>query len=124
MDRSNDEYVRETVAIIANKWTLPVLYTLRDGAKRYSEINKVLSDMTQKVLTETLRKMEENKLISRAVYPTKPPQVEYNLTESGNALLGIIILLVDWTKGHFQRFEAVSEVYEDSPGRGESESRG
>jgi len=122
MDRSNDEYVRETVAIIANKWTLPVLYTLRDGAKRYSEINKVLSDMTQKVLTETLRKMEENKLVTRAVYPTKPPQVEYNLTESGNALLGIIILLVDWTKGHFQRLEAVAEVCEESYDKGEAEN--
>ena len=112
MYKSDDDYIRDVVAVISNKWTLPVMYTLRDGAKRYSEINRSLSDMTQKVLTDTLRKMGEDQLVYRVVYPTRPPQVEYELTESGNSLLAIVILLMGWTKGHFQRLGPTPIAYE------------
>jgi DNA-binding HxlR family transcriptional regulator len=115
IDRSDDEYVREMVAIISNKWTLPVMYTLKDGTKRYGEINSILSDMTQKVLTETLHKMERNGLISRAVYPSVPPKVEYELTELGMSLLGIIVSLLNWTKDHFHHVYSAQETYDSRP---------
>lgn len=114
-ERGDNEYVKEMVAIISSKWTLPVMYTLKDGARRYHEINKVLPDVTQKVLTETLHKMERNGLVGRAVYPSIPPKVEYELSELGSSLLDIIVSLLDWTKSHFHHVYAAQEAYDTRP---------
>lgn len=111
-NKSDDYYVQEIVTIISHKWTLPIMYSLKDGAQRYSEINALLPGITQKVLTETLRKMERNGLVERTVYPSVPPRVEYKLSELGTSLLGIIASLLDWTKMHFHHVYAAQESYD------------
>ena len=100
------------VGIISSKWTLPVLYALKDGTKRYHEINKILPDMRQKVLTDTLHKLERDGLVVRAVFAAVPPKVEYELSELGNSLLQIIIALLGWTKAHVQEVHIAREEFD------------
>jgi DNA-binding HxlR family transcriptional regulator len=113
MEHKNDDYhVRAMVGIISSKWTLPVLYALKDGTKRYHEINKVLPDMTQKVLTDTLRRLERNGFIGREVYAAVPPKVEYALSDLGMSLLDVIVALLGWTEEHVQEVYIAQETYD------------
>lgn len=111
-DKNDDYHVRFMVGIISSKWTLPVMHTLKDGTKRYHEINKVLPDMKQKVLTDTLHKLERDGLIVRAVFAEVPPKVEYELSELGKSLLGVIISLLGWTKAHGQEVHTARQEYD------------
>lgn len=86
--------------LLAGKWTLLVVQSLETSVKRHSELSKLLPDITQKVLTETLRKLEHNGIVERKIYPTIPPQVEYKLTEIGLDLLTLSGVLSDWIDTH------------------------
>src|SRR6266545_4281346 len=76
---------RTVLEVLANKWALYVLGALRrhDGPMRFSELRRLLDGITQKMLTQTLRALERDGLVSRTVYPTVPPRVEYGLTDIG-----------------------------------------
>jgi DNA-binding HxlR family transcriptional regulator len=82
--------------IISGKWKGLVLWHLKDGTLRYGEIKKILGDVTQKMLTQTLRSLEEEKLISRKVYPIVPPKVEYTITKRGLKLIPVFEQLLKW----------------------------
>ena len=84
--------------ILASKWTLPVVCTLKNQTRRYHELQKHIPNITQKMLTATLRQLESNGLIKRKVYPTVPPKVEYKLTDQGLEVLAIIDKLDVWVK--------------------------
>lgn len=84
------------VNMISGKWKLFILYGLRDGAKRYSELQRICEGVTEKMLTSQLRDLERNELIKRKVYPQVPPKVEYSLTEMGQRLSVIFDPLYDW----------------------------
>jgi len=112
MKDNNTYYLRTMTAMLSSKWTLQVLYVLRDDTKRYSEINHILSDMTQKMLTNTVHKLERDGFIARTVYPTVPPKVEYQLTELGESLLSAITLLLDWTKVHVHDMHTAQKTYD------------
>ena len=84
--------------ILTSKWTLPVVYTLKNQTRRYYELQKSLPNVTQKMLTATLRKLEINGLVKRKVYPTVPPKVEYKLTEFGLEILDMIEKVNVWAK--------------------------
>jgi DNA-binding HxlR family transcriptional regulator len=68
----------------------------REGVLRYGELKKMIADISPKMLTQTLRELEEDKLISRKVYPEVPPKVEYSLTTTGVELVPFISHLADW----------------------------
>lgn len=85
-----------TLHLISGKWKGLILWYLQDGTLRYGEIRKQLGDITQKMLTQTLRALEEDKLISRKVYPVVPPKVEYTITERGRKLIPIFEQLIAW----------------------------
>jgi len=87
-----------TLDLISGKWKGLVLWYLQDGTLRYGEIRKKLGKITQKMLTQTLRGLEKDKLISRKVYPVVPPKVEYTITERGSKLIPIFEQLIEW--GH------------------------
>ena len=113
MEHKNDDYhVRIMVGIISSKWTLPVMYALKDGTKRYHEVNKVLPDMREKVLTDTLRKLERDGLVARAVFAAVPPKVEYELSELGKSLLDVIITLLGWTKEHVNEVHVARQTFD------------
>lgn len=88
--------VATTVDLIGNKWKLLIMRELLTGTKRFNELHRAVEGISQKVLTENLRKMEEDKLIRRKVYAEVPPRVEYSLSELGNSLRPIIDAMSDW----------------------------
>jgi len=85
-----------TLDLISGKWKGLVLWYLQDGTLRYGEIRKKLGKITQKMLTQTLRELERDKLIRRKVYPVVPPKVEYTITERGSKLIPIFEQLIEW----------------------------
>ncbi len=88
--------VETTLKIIGDKWKVLILRDLFTGTKRFSELKKSLSTVTQKMLTQQLREREKDGIISRKVYPVVPPKVEYSLTDLGKTLKPVIQSLSDW----------------------------
>lgn len=89
--------IRDIISRLGDKWSLLVLATLNaNGTMRFSDINKSIGDISQRMLTVTLRSLEFSGLISRNVYPEVPPRVEYSLTDSGRELMPHLDNLVDW----------------------------
>lgn len=82
--------------VISGKWKLKILNKLRDGAKRYSDINRNVPGLTEKMLSQQLRELEEDQIVTRTVYPEVPPRVEYELTERGLAMSDIFQSLEAW----------------------------
>lgn len=88
--------IQRTIALIGDKWKIIVICTLRDGTKRFSELQRAMEGITPKVLTRQLRDLERDGIIERRVYPQVPPRVEYSLTSLGRSLLPILAQLHDW----------------------------
>lgn len=88
--------VEITLSFIQNKWRVLILRDLLGGTKRFGELKNSLSSISQKVLTQNLREMEENKIIVRKVFPEVPPKVEYSLTELGFSLKPILDSMYNW----------------------------
>ncbi|MEP4032317.1 helix-turn-helix domain-containing protein [Roseibium polysiphoniae] len=88
--------VEATLSLIDGKWKGVVLYHLLDSTLRFNEIRKKLPSVTQRMLTNQLRSLEADGLISRTVYPVIPPKVEYALTERGRSLEPVILALKQW----------------------------
>ena len=76
--------VATTVDLIGNKWKLLIMRELLTGTKRFNEIHRLVGGISQKVLTENLRKMESDGIVKREVFPEVPPRVEYSLTDLGD----------------------------------------
>ncbi len=88
--------IETTLTLIGNKWTILILRDLLPGTKRFSELKKSVGSISQKVLTAQLRKMEENGLLTRTVYPEIPPRVTYTLTELGQSLQMVLDVMKIW----------------------------
>ncbi|QBD75928.1 transcriptional regulator [Ktedonosporobacter rubrisoli] len=88
--------VRQALDLITDKWTPLVIYLLRPGPLRYTQLKRQIGGITQKMLTQTLRKLEHEGLATRTVYPTSPPTVEYALTPLGESLSQPIEELFRW----------------------------
>ncbi|MGA9140394.1 MAG: helix-turn-helix domain-containing protein [Methanocella sp.] len=92
--------VEAAIDIIGGKWKPLILWALKDGTLRFSQIEGELHGITQKMLTRQLRELEKDGLISRKVYAQVPPKVEYSLTDSGKSLMPCIDMLCDWGAKH------------------------
>ena len=90
--------VSEVLARVGDKWTVLVVSTLGDGPKRFNELRKALGSISQRMLTLTLRGLERDGLVTRTVYPTVPPRVEYALTRLGRSLLEPVSELGVWAR--------------------------
>jgi DNA-binding HxlR family transcriptional regulator len=86
------------VAILADKWCIPVIHSLARGKKRTGVLRRELVGVSQKMLTQTLRRLEKHGLIERAVFPVVPPRVEYRLTALGESINEPLAHLCEWTK--------------------------
>jgi DNA-binding HxlR family transcriptional regulator len=90
--------VDQLVALLGEKWTLLVLGALtKQPTLRYNDVQRVVSGISQRMLTLRLKKLEENGLVRRTVFPTVPPRVDYELTPLGRTLIKPIRVLLDWT---------------------------
>lgn len=97
MDKFNTNCpVEITLQLIGNKWKVLIIRDLLTGTKRFNELKKSVTGITQKVLTSNLRYMEEAGLLIRTVYPEVPPKVEYSLTELGFSLKPIMDSMLTW----------------------------
>ncbi len=91
--------VRNVLSRVSDKWSLLVLYTLQiKGVIRFKELQRELPDISQKMLTVTLRTLEEDGFVLRKAYPTIPPKVEYSLTDRAHSFMTLIKPLVVWSK--------------------------
>jgi len=88
--------VELTLLLISNKWKILIIRDLLEGTKRFSELKKSITNISQKVLTSNLREMEENELLTRKVYPEVPPRVEYTLTDIGYSLKPLLDDMDKW----------------------------
>lgn len=88
--------VEITMGLIGDKWKVLIIRDLLTGTKRFGELKKSLSGITQKVLTNNLRQMEASGLILRKVYAEVPPKVEYSLSDTGFSLKPILDSMVEW----------------------------
>ncbi|MGF1590933.1 MAG: winged helix-turn-helix transcriptional regulator [Pleurocapsa sp.] len=101
--------VRQVINIVGDKWTLPVLYVLKQGTKRYSELQREIPGISKKMLTQTLRRLESDKIIKRKVYPVVPPKTEYNLTAFGTKLIEPLKVLADWAWEHQAELQQICD---------------
>jgi DNA-binding HxlR family transcriptional regulator len=100
---------RQLLELIGDKWTPIVLYVLGGGTKRYGEMQRHLPDVSKKMLTQTLRALEEAGLLRRTVYAEVPPKVEYDLTELGRSFLEPVTALCRWATNHPDELAAVRQ---------------
>ncbi|HAV1872811.1 TPA: helix-turn-helix transcriptional regulator [Enterobacter hormaechei subsp. steigerwaltii] len=99
MPRPSDEgckATREILDRIGDKWSIYIIATLSNGTLRFNELKRSVDGISQRMLTLTLRALERDGLITRTMFPTIPPRVDYELTELGKTLLGPIMALVNW----------------------------
>src|SRR5262245_44321720 len=88
--------VSEVLARVGDKWTVQVVATLGEGPKRFNELRRAVGGISQRMLTLTLRALERDGLLTRTVYPTIPPRVDYELTKLGKSLLEPVKGLSRW----------------------------
>lgn len=98
--------VRKTLNLVADKWTTLVIMALMEDKKRYSELHRKIEGISQKMLTQTLRRLEESGLVQRKIYPVVPPMVEYSLTPLRETLVEPLKALCRWSAEHFDEVEA------------------
>lgn len=95
--------IRDVLSRLGDKWSMLVLVTLQaNGTMRFSDIHRTIDDISQRMLTVTLRTLESDGLVSRKVYAEVPPRVEYDLTTTGESLMPHIQNLVNWALGNMQ----------------------
>jgi DNA-binding HxlR family transcriptional regulator len=90
--------LREVLEIIGGKWAMPIIYTLSKGMLRFNELEKSIEGINTRMLVKELKNMEANGIITRAVFATVPPTVEYTLTKKGHKLIPSIKALHNWGK--------------------------
>jgi DNA-binding HxlR family transcriptional regulator len=90
--------VSEVLSRVGDKWTVLVVSTLGDGPRRFNELRRALGSISQRMLTLTLRSLERDGLITRTVFPTIPPRVDYELTRLGRSLLDPVSELGLWAR--------------------------
>ncbi len=104
--------VREVLDRVGDKWTLNVVYELRDGQRRFTDLKRAIDGISQRMLTVTLRHLERDGLVARTVYPVVPPRVEYELTGMGQTLLKTAWELIDWATEHAERIDKARKEYD------------
>ena len=104
--------VRQVLDQIGDKWSTLMLLALSEKAYRFGELRRLIPDISQRMLTQTLRDLQRNGLISRTVFPTQPPSVEYRLTPTGHSLWEPVGLLVGWAEKHYGRILSAREHFD------------
>ena len=97
--------IRNVVSRFGDKWSMLVLYQLHvseTGILRFNEMRRLMTDCSQKMLSQTLKNLEQSHLVHREVYPEVPPRVEYSLTDIGKSLMPTLTALIAWGKEHFR----------------------
>ncbi|HEX6344423.1 helix-turn-helix domain-containing protein [Umezawaea sp.] len=106
--------VTDVLRRVGDKWSVLVVVLLGRGPRRFGELNRDIENISQRMLTRTLRALERDYLVTRTVYPTVPATVEYGLTDLGRTLLVPLSALTDWAIAHRHDIEAARYRYDRS----------
>src|SRR5882762_6588182 len=99
-DKKSSCLVEITLAVIGGRWKVLILQQLLTGVKRFNELHRALEGITHKTLTQQLRELEADGVVSRKVYPQIPPKVEYSLTALGKTLKPVLTAMHNWADRH------------------------
>lgn len=113
VDPRVERLVDELIGRVADKWTLLVLELLEEkGTQRFTHIARQVEGISQKMLTQTLRQMERDGLVTRTVHPVVPPHVDYALTPLGNSLSAAFCGVWIWAEAHLDTVEAARQAFD------------
>ena len=104
--------VSEVLSRVGDKWTILVVGELGNGTKRFNELRRSLGSISQRMLTLTLRGLERDGLVTRTVFPTVPPRVEYELTQLGRSLLKPVSAVGLWARENRAGIEAARQRFD------------
>jgi DNA-binding HxlR family transcriptional regulator len=102
---------RQALELISDKWTALVVYALVDGPRRHGELRRTIDGISQKMLTQTLRRMEAEGLVEREVLDRVPPHVEYSLTQLGRTLEQPLGAICEWAMGHLDELRDARKAH-------------
>jgi DNA-binding HxlR family transcriptional regulator len=106
--------VRDVLDRIGDKWSMLMIMTLATRPQRFSELQRAIRDISKRMLTQTLRDLERDGLITRQVFPTKPPSVEYRLSPLGRSLLDPMASLIDWADRRYSDIHAARVRFDEA----------
>jgi DNA-binding HxlR family transcriptional regulator len=109
---------RQVLARIGDKWSMLVICALEPGTRRFSELRRQIGGITQKMLTQTLRGLERDGLVTREAFPTVPVTVEYTLTPLGHSLAEAVDTLRSWAYAHMDDIETARAAFAAQPATG------
>ncbi|OYD07045.1 MarR family transcriptional regulator [Paludifilum halophilum] len=95
--------IEATIEVMGGKWKSIIIYHLQEGTKRFNELKRLIPNITQKMLTQQLRELEQDEIVNRYVYAEVPPKVEYSLTEYGKTLQDILDQMCSWGIRHIEK---------------------
>lgn len=105
--------ISPVVEIVFSRWTTPILWTLNEyGRQRFVELERRISTITPKVLTQRLRQLERDGLVSRTYHPEVPPRVEYEITELGRSLAPLFATLVKWSTTNLDKVKKARQEFD------------
>ena len=105
--------VREVLDRLGDKWSVLIVQTLGEETKRFMALKQGIPDISQRMLTLTLRHLQRDGLVTRIVYPVVPPKVEYRLTDLGKSFLEVSLTLVDWANKNRQEIDRSRLNYDE-----------
>ncbi|MBD2355485.1 helix-turn-helix transcriptional regulator [Tolypothrix sp. FACHB-123] len=98
-------FVQTTLKVLGGKWKILILWHLKDESRRFSQLKRLIPDISEKVLSQQLRELEKDGIVTRTVYSDIPPKVEYSFTDYGRSLMPALNVLCNWGKAHLQRLK-------------------
>ena len=104
---------RQVMSTIGDKWSALLVNALADGPRRHGELARTVAGVSQKMLTQTLRTLERDGLVTRSITPTVPVRVDYELTELGQSLVPVLQQLKHWSETHIEQVLAARESFEE-----------
>ena len=111
--------VSQVLARVGDKWSVLIVMLLCDGPRRFNEIKRMVGGISQRMLTLTLKGLERDGMVTRTLFPTIPPRVDYELTPLGRSLSEPVMALGSWARGHMAEIESARDAYDvRTAGRG------
>jgi len=103
---------RQVLDLIADKWTVLIIRRLSDGTLRFAQLRRSVDGISQKVLTNTLRGLERDGIVTRRIYASVPPKVEYSLTTLGRSLCGLVADICVWAESNIEQVQTARVEYD------------
>jgi DNA-binding HxlR family transcriptional regulator len=104
--------VSQILARIGEKWSMLVVMLLRDGPRRFNDIKRNTVGISQQMLTRTLRGLERDGIVTRTIFPTSPPQVEYRLTDLGRSMSEPVLTFGEWIRAHLSEIDLARQRFD------------